>query len=211
MPTDQWYFGNANGIQGPLSLDKLRELVLQGRLGPTDQVRRGNGEWREVKDVGGLDFCTNKEKAEKARWTERAERVFVAAGCLTIIGVAAVCVGVFRIGGEGDDHPVRAVGQSGKTIPYDVLEKKSRADGKQIMSLLVSETESREDVMKLADSIRREHGGKIASISIFDSREAWRRHLDETYPETELTRHWLVQIGDGLGGEDVRWVAKERR
>ncbi len=102
-------------------------------------------------------------------------------------------------------------GGSEKTMPYEVLEKKHRPDGKFIMSLLVSETATKEDVMKLAESLRREHAGKIASISIFDSSEAWRRHLDETYPEKELSRHWLLVIdGDRSGGEEIRWVAEGR-
>jgi hypothetical protein len=31
-----------------------------------------------------------------------------------------------------------------------------------------------------------------------------------TYPEEELSKHWLVNIGDFLGGEEVRWVAEGR-
>lgn len=109
---------------------------------------------------------------------------------------------------EADDARKK---KAGGTIPYESLKSaKRKSDGKLILEVLVSESDSKEEVMKLADRLRREHAGNYVTISIFDSREAWRRRMDESYPETKLSRHWLVVIDDTLGKDEIRWVAKGR-
>jgi hypothetical protein len=111
----------------------------------------------------------------------------------------------------------------GDTIPYEVLRKeKRRGDNKLAIDVLVSETASRPEVMKLAEQLRREYDGKFATICIWDSREAWRKHpamlkaslegktgKDMPYDEKELDRHWLVVIS-GYLGQEIRWVAEGR-
>jgi hypothetical protein len=101
-----------------------------------------------------------------------------------------------------------------KTIPYEVLSKREVADITLQMSILVSDTAPRQDVLNLAESLRRQYAGKYEylAIEIYDSREAHRRHFDLTYGERELFRHWLVEIG-GLSwndGQDIHWLAEGR-
>jgi len=82
-----------------------------------------------------------------------------------------------------------------------------------MIDVLVSEAAPKQDIMKLAESLRDQHAGKYAVICIFDSREAQRRREDLTYPENELSRHWLVVIdwgGDTGSKEEIRWVADGR-
>src|SRR4029077_11052101 len=65
----------------------------------------------------------------------------------------------------------------------------------------------------LAESLRQEYSGRFATICIFDSREASQRRTDESYPEKELSRHWLVVVdwgGDTGSKEEIRWVAEGR-
>jgi hypothetical protein len=134
----------------------------------------------------------------------RQRRLLLAALSAAWVGMVLAC------GGAGQTPSTDPAEQ---TIPYEVLKNKKRGDGMLIMSLLVSETASKQDVLKLAESLKRQHEGKYASISIFDSREAGQRadQMDESYPEKELSKHWLVVI-DTLqtpSGE-VRWIAEGR-
>jgi hypothetical protein len=133
------------------------------------------------------------------------------AGLLTLLGCGVISLIVLGaiIGPRKDGSP-RETQPAEKTISYEVLRKeKRRGDGKLILVVLVSESASKQDVLKLAESLRREHDGKFAHIEIFDFREAWRRHMDESYPEKELSRHWLVEIAGDLG-QEIRWVAEGR-
>lgn len=85
-----------------------------------------------------------------------------------------------------------------KTIPYEVLEKSDvQKRGRFNMSILVSETASKEEVMALARSLQKKFAGEFALIEIYDSRETFRRIMDETYPAEEIGRHLLVAILDG--------------
>ncbi len=101
-------------------------------------------------------------------------------------------------------------GKEEKTIPYEILKKeKRRGDGKLFLEVLVSEAAPKQEVLKLAESLRREHSGKFADISIYDSREAFQRQFNETYPEKKLLRHNLVVIAGDLG-EKIRWIGEGR-
>lgn len=134
-------------------------------------------------------------------------------GCLVIFVIAVLIA--LMTGPTRNEKPIRQ--GNVKTIPYAVVGKwdKATAFG---MDILVDETASREDVMNLAKSLQRQNNaGKYCTINIFDSREAQRRHLDESYSEQELSRHWLVVIV--AGGEkvmkskdhqEIRWVAEGR-
>jgi hypothetical protein len=101
-----------------------------------------------------------------------------------------------------------------KAISYEVLKKVNRkSDGKLIMDVLVPDKASKQDILNLAETLRREHAGKFATISIFDNRDAWKHQQDEAYPEKELSKHWLVVVdwgGDTGAKEEVRWVAEGR-
>lgn len=105
-----------------------------------------------------------------------------------------------------------------KAIPYEVLRKEKRR-GKLSLEILVGEADSKQNVLKLAENLRREHDGKFALISIFDSRDAWKHRPAmeraalqgksyKSYPEKELDRHWLVVIDDI--DHEIRWVAEGR-
>jgi len=99
------------------------------------------------------------------------------------------------------------------TIPYEVLSKWNprRGDNDYFgMHILVSETASKQQVLKLAEALKRKHAGKYIAIHIWDSREAQRRQGDETYPEKELFRHYLVVMYDEPIDPKIQWVAEGR-
>jgi hypothetical protein len=136
----------------------------------------------------------------------RQRRLLLASLLVVWAGMVPACGG----GGKKSDP---SAGASEQTIPYEVLKKDKRRDGKLIIELLVSESAKKDEVMKLAESLRREYAGRYAFISIFDSREAARRREDFSYPERELSRHWLVVVdwgGDTRSREEIRWVAEGR-
>ena len=112
---------------------------------------------------------------------------------------------------EKNDPPYDREGEESrkKNIVYEVLKNKKRGDGKVFLDVLVSETASKQDVLRLAESLRREHAGKFATIGIYDSREAFQRQADEAYPEKDLLRHSLVVISGDLG-EEIRWIGEGR-
>jgi hypothetical protein len=101
-------------------------------------------------------------------------------------------------------------------VKYTFLEKKrNRATGRLVRDVLVDPKTSKEDVMKLAEGLRRKYTGKLGIISIFDSREAWERQGDPSYPTEEFYRHCLVAVeGQPVfddGKEEVRWIAEGRK
>jgi hypothetical protein len=104
--------------------------------------------------------------------------------------------------------------KSDGVISYEVL-KKTEKRGDIILDVLVSEDASKEEVMKLGEKLRKKYSdklGKLGVICIYDTREAQRRRTDDSYPETELSKHWLVVIS-GLESDpvkQVRWVAEGR-
>lgn len=95
-------------------------------------------------------------------------------------------------------------------LPYETLESRATEKGSYIVSVLVSEGAAKSDVVALAKSLRREFAGKRAAISIFDAREAWQRRSDKTYPEKELSRHWLMVIDSEAAVGPANWVAEGR-
>jgi hypothetical protein len=127
------------------------------------------------------------------------KRLLLVAACVTVIPACG-----------GGDPKFEGREASEKSIACEVLRCKKRADGKFFIDFLVSDSASKEEVLKLAESLRQQYDGKFACISIFDSREAWRRHEDLSYPEKELDRHWLVVI-DGDSGQKISWVAEGRQ
>ncbi len=66
--------------------------------------------------------------------------------------------------------------------------------------------------MDLAENLHRKFMGTYAVITIYDSREAWRRISDETYSEDEYMRHCFVEMhGDPQSPEKgIFWVVKGR-
>jgi hypothetical protein len=102
-----------------------------------------------------------------------------------------------------------AKGGGENTIRYEVLKQKNVGNARLWMDILVDEAASKAEVMILAKDIERQYAGKTKSwvICIYDSRVAWQRQLDESYPEQELLRHHLVVIDD-LG--PIRWIGEGR-
>ena len=100
-----------------------------------------------------------------------------------------------------------------KVISYEVLASKNIPFGVS-MDVLVNETATKQQVMELAENLRQKHVSTHRGISIFDSREAQRRQTDESYPEAELSKHWLATITrtviDGGKLDTTRWVAEGR-
>lgn len=144
---------------------------------------------------------------------KKSKTLLTGCGCLSTLLVGAVCIGII---GQFVPRKPKIDGSTAneKTISYEVLKKVKRGDGKLVMELLVSEAASKQEVLKLAESLQREYGGKYAYIDIFDSREAWQRRPDESYPEKEFRRHYLVQIaGVDMGWKDsqeIHWLAEGR-
>jgi len=99
-----------------------------------------------------------------------------------------------------------------ETIPYTVL--RNRSGGAVIgMDILVSETTKKDEVLALARKLRMENlSSGFIMISIFDSKEACTRRLDESYPAKELFKHYLVQItvNPKTGYDNINWMADNR-
>jgi hypothetical protein len=141
--------------------------------------------------------------AVPSRKKQGDNRIAIGAAAVCVL---AVCVLIVVLSGQKKAEP---------TIPYEVLKNTKRPNGQFDMYVVVSEAASREDVLKLAESLRREHAGKYATISIFDPREACQaaHRLDEKYPAKELARHWLVAIVADPAfndGQEIKWVAEGR-
>jgi hypothetical protein len=104
---------------------------------------------------------------------------------------------VFACGGSGGggSHEMAAGSHEvGDGVPYEVLKMERPRNEKYKIDVLVDEKTSKQDVLKLAEYLRGNYVGRYTTISIFDSREAWRAAdaFDQSYPEKELSRHWLV-------------------
>ena len=99
------------------------------------------------------------------------------------------------------------------TLDYEVLREWDIPAGGIGMELLVSETATKEEVLALANSLRSKYlpRGSIF-ITIFDSKEAYTRIDDPTYPEEEYFKHLLVSIGrnPNTGYDEILWVAEGR-
>jgi hypothetical protein len=96
---------------------------------------------------------------------------------------------------------------------HEISLKQPRGDGKLNIEVLVNEKMPKQEVLRIAERLQREYAGKYVTICIFDSREASQRRTDLSYPEKELSRHWLVVVdwgGDTGGKEGIRWVAQGR-
>jgi DNA-directed RNA polymerase subunit RPC12/RpoP len=132
----------------------------------------------------------------------------VCLGAVALLGFC--CVGIFS---SGSSDPKAASAQ--KPIPYDVLISNKNNSGKIRLDILVQETATKEEVLKLAAHLLKEYDGRYSIIDIFDAREAWqsREDDDETYPQSEYFRHWLVHL-DALDlKSDPRmdlWAARGR-
>jgi hypothetical protein len=82
----------------------------------------------------------------------------------------------------GCDRPTR----DEKPIPHEVLKQVTRDDGKLVVDFLVDGDATKEDVLKLAESLKQEYAGKYASMYIYGSREAWQRWNEvEARPATK--------------------------
>jgi hypothetical protein len=107
-------------------------------------------------------------------------------------------------------------GVAEKTIAYEIVSnRKRKGDGRLDIDVLVSEKESKDDVIKLATFLRGKYAGKYASISIYDSRRALQAGLveDLAYPQAEYDLHLLLVVnwgGDTGEKEEIRWCAKGR-
>jgi hypothetical protein len=154
-------------------------------------------------DVAEKDDSTKtKDAAEKKMRPEQVAKIVLG----SVVGFFVLFLFLYCLNSKSSLGQKRTE----STIPYQIVKSVKRLDGKLIMEVIVSETASQKEVLDLAENLRQEYAGAFASIIIFDSHEAWRRHLDMTYPEEELSKHWLVNIADFLGGEEVRWVAEGR-
>jgi len=52
---NEWYYGKAGQQQGPVSAEKLKELMASGQLNVTDLVwKEGMGEWKPYQEISGL-------------------------------------------------------------------------------------------------------------------------------------------------------------
>jgi hypothetical protein len=148
----------------------------------------------------------------------------------TWVGSVLACGGA----GSNADKPLRLPGPEEKLIKYEVLRQERRSGKLEEyrdriwLDVLVSETTSKEEVMKLAEWLREKNEGRRLLLSIFDSKEVWeylnpgstaeqQAAWDRKYGteekqramEKECNRHDLAGIGVNTDGKVV-WTAEGR-
>ncbi len=81
------------------------------------------------------------------------------------------------------------------------------------MDILVPEKTTKQQALDLARFIRADRDAEpFILVSIFDSRTAWQRREDDTYPQSEYLRHLLVVVtrNTNTGFDKIEWQAKGR-
>lgn len=167
-------------------------------------------------EYGNCPGCSLRLRAPKRKG------LTAASGCL--LASILFCSGVLICGGvvvygirengafKGDVEEATIA----RGIHYEILRQWDVNDEGLGMEILVDESASKRDVMKLAESLSKEYAGKYSVIDIYDSREACESRLDPSYPEKNLDRHWLVQMAPKGkvfawdDGQEVHWIAKGR-
>jgi len=95
-------------------------------------------------------------------------------------------------------------------ITYETLRKWDILVNEGVgMELLVSPSATKQEVMTLARHLKSKYRSrnKYVWVNIFDSKIAYLRRDDMSYPQAEYWKHFLVQVN--LSNE-VMWVAKGR-
>ncbi len=98
-------------------------------------------------------------------------------------------------------------------ISFEVLRKWTPGSKGTGMDILVSETATKEQVLKLANYLKKKHTSSgFIWISIFDLKDAWKHRDDENYPSEKYFNHFLAQISvnPSTGHNKVSWVAEGR-
>jgi len=81
------------------------------------------------------------------------------------------------------------------------------------MEILVSPTNTKEEIMALAGHLRKEkiRSGTRNIVFIFDSRDAWANRENDNYPQEKYMKHFLVSINvPATGRPEIRWEAEGR-
>jgi len=96
-------------------------------------------------------------------------------------------------------------------IKYSVLRQWKIGSTGIGMEILVSPTNTKDEIMALAGNLRKEklRGGPLNIIFIFDSKEAWANRDNDAYPEKTYWKHFLVEINT-QEAEEIKWVAEGR-
>lgn len=80
-------------------------------------------------------------------------------------------------------------------IKYDVLKDYERGQGKTLEILIPPETETGQIISLAKYLYKKNNNFHFLYINIFDSKGAYLRRDDLSYPEKEFGKHWLLSIG----------------
>jgi hypothetical protein len=82
------------------------------------------------------------------------------------------------------------------------------------MEILVAPSSSKSQVLELAKALRKKYAinDRFVNIHIFDNETAYRNRENESYPEAEYFRHFLVTINvnPNTGYDEIEWQARGR-
>ena len=130
--------------------------------------------------------------------------------CYLILAVLTIMLLVIGCGATTSPSP----------IDYQVIREWEIPAGGIGMEILVDEIATKEEVLALADHLRKEYSDGHIIIDIFDSLEAHAAreteartgHLPSNYSDEEYWKHHLVMLfwNPETGYDEIRWVATER-
>ena len=98
-------------------------------------------------------------------------------------------------------------------IIFETLKKHDIPAGGTTLIILVSEKETKDNVMKLAKILFEEYTSKGSFyLQIFDSKEAYINRDNPEYPEKKYWKHFLVDgsYNKNTGYKNLDWVADGR-
>jgi hypothetical protein len=145
-PDDRWYYAKDKKKAGPVSLDQLRRLLVDGGLKPADMVlQEGTLKWRPLAEVAGS--VRPRLRLPWSSWTRRKQAVVGGVGAsLVILAAWGVTLLWNRSGPPVGPLPPSPVAQTGqKPTPAEEKGKEKPATatdpGKAEMQKPVQERE----------------------------------------------------------------------
>jgi len=100
----------------------------------------------------------------------------------------------------------------GKIIKYEILRKWTPGRDGTGMEILVSPTNTKEEVLTLAKYLRDQYvKSGFVTIHIFDLKEAWENRYNDNYSQVKYFKHYLVAIWvPKMNKEEITWMAERR-
>ena len=82
------------------------------------------------------------------------------------------------------------------------------------MELLVSPSNTKEQVIRLAESLRSKYAvnNRFLQVDIFDDKTAYLNRENESYPQSKFMKHYLVcmTVNPNTGYNEIQWMAEGR-